>query len=635
MRSLRRKRWPAAIALGAMLLAQARAPLSYAQNSGDSNDDNTLTPIKHVVLIVGENRTFDHLFATYQPPAGQTVWNLLSEGIVQPNGLPGLNASIAQQYMADDSYPDYFSIHPGGKTPFTLLPSPNVGGPQNPYFANVAAVAALPEPGLLPADYALLTIGGTGLSSGIDTRFPASLPNNPFEITDSINYAAYAGSPVHRFFQMWQQLDCDTANATADNPSGCLEDLFPWVEVTVATGSNGAPISPGFKGEGSIAMGFYNVAEGDAPYFTQLAQKYAIGDNYHQPIMGGTGANSIVLGYGETIYFEDSKGKPATPPRNQIEDPDPQPSTNNFYTQDGYGGGSYIGCFDDDRPGVASIKSYLKSLPYQAWKKGNCKKNAYYLVNNYNPGYLGTGQVAYKGGPNDFTIPPNEENNIGLVLSAHHVSWRYYGEGWANGSETGQKLPSAGGYCNICNPFLYSTQIMTKPNLRKNLKDLTDFYSDVKAGTLPAVAYVKPDGFLDGHPASSRWDLFEAFTKQVIDAVQANSKLWASTAIIITTDEGGGYYDSGYIQPIDFFGDGTRIPLIVVSSFSTGGRVVHTYYDHVSFLKFVEENWGLPTISDSSRDNLPDPITDPSNPYVPTNQPAIGDLMEMFNFPSA
>jgi phospholipase C len=154
-------------------------------------------------------------------------------------------------------------------------------------------------------------------------------------------------------------------------------------------------------------------------------------------------------------------------------------------------------------------------------------------------------------------------------------------------------------------------------------------------GTLPAVAYVKPDGFLDGHPASSRWDLFEAFTKQVIDAVQANSKLWASTAIIITNDEGCGYYDSGYIQPIDFFGDGTRIPLIVVSPFSTGGRVVHTYYDHVSFLKFVEKNWGLPTISDSSRDNLPDPITDPSNPYVPTNQPAIGDLMEMFNFPSA
>ena len=65
--------------------------------------------------------------------------------------------------------------------------------------------------------------------------------------------------------------------------------------------------------------------------------------------------------------------------------------------------------------------------------------------------------------------------------------------------------------------------------------------------------------------------------------MQSNPALWSSTAIFITTDEGGGYYDSGYIQPIDFFGDGTRIPLLVVSKYSLGGKVVHTYYDHVSF----------------------------------------------------
>ena len=106
------------------------------------------------------------------------------------------------------------------------------------------------------------------------------------------------------------------------------------------------------------------------------------------------------------------------------------------------------------------------------------------------------------------------------------------------------------------------------------------------------------------------------------------------TAIIITADEGGGYYDSGYVQPVDFFGDGTRIPLIVVSPFSTGGRVVHNYYDHVSFDKFVEANWSLPPISATGRDNLPNPIAG-SNPYVPTNQPAIGNLMAMFVFPKA
>ena len=101
---------------------------------------------------------------------------------------------------------------------------------------------------------------------------------------------------------------------------------------------------------------------------------------------------------------------------------------------------------------------------------------------------------------------------------------------------------------------------------------------------------------------------------------------------MITLDEGGGYYDSGYIQPIDFFGDGSRVPLVVVSPHSRGRGVVHTYYDHVSFAKFVEANWRLPAISDEGRDNLPNPAADPTNPYVPKNPPTIGDLMEMFDF---
>ena len=135
-----------------------------------------------------------------------------------------------------------------------------------------------------------------------------------------------------------------------------------------------------------------------------------------------------------------------------------------------------------------------------------------------------------------------------------------------------------------------------------------------------------------GHPASSKFDLFEAFTQKNIQLVQSKPQIWNSTAIFITVDEGGGYYDSGYIQPLDFFGDGPRIPLIVVSPYAKGGRVVHDYYDHVSILKFIEKNWGLPPISGRSRDNLPNPTVSSSNPYVPTNSPAIGDLTGMFNF---
>ena len=72
--------------------------------------------------------------------------------------------------------------------------------------------------------------------------------------------------------------------------------------------------------------------------------------------------------------------------------------------------------------------------------------------------------------------------------------------------------------------------------------------------------------------------------------------------------------------------------MVVVSPFSRGGRVVHTYQDHASVVKFIERNWGLKPLTHRSRDNLPNPKTNVDNPYVPTNMPAIGDLFDMFRF---
>jgi phospholipase C len=139
---------------------------------------------------------------------------------------------------------------------------------------------------------------------------------------------------------------------------------------------------------------------------------------------------------------------------------------------------------------------------------------------------------------------------------------------------------------------------------------------------------------MDGHPSSSKWDLFEAFAANIIQLVQGNKELWAETAIFVTVDEGGGYYDSGFIQPVDFFGTGPRIPMIAVSPFSTGGRISHVYNEHSSFVKFVERNWKLhTTLTSRSRDNLPNPKQDDDdNAYVPSNMPAIGDLFDLFDF---
>ena len=602
-----------------------------------ADDNNTATPIRHVIVIYGENRSFDHLFATYVPRRGQTIRNLLSEGIVDQFGHPGPNFAKARQYQATDT--TTYSTSPTKTGPYTVLPpvmtagAPTAPSDSNPPPFATAAAAAAVDYGLLPGDIPKLTSGATGLpKDSVDTRVPdaTTLPPGPFQYSPAVSWDDYAGSPVHRYYQARQQADCSASHATWDNPSGCLNDLYPWVEVTIGAGSNGNSQAPGFNdqstGEGSISMGFYNVLQGDMPYFKQLADEYTISDNYHQPSMGGTGLDSIFAGFADALWYTDKNGKPATPPTNEIENPNPQQHTNNWYTQDGYSGGSYSACADSSQPGVDQVVDYLHSLPHKI--AANCQSGHYYLLNNYNPGYFGNGTVDTV---DTFAIPPVTTHSIGDDLHAAHVSVTWFGEGWDQYVANSQDPTNV--YCNICNPFNYETSIMANPALRTSMiKDTKDFYADLQNGVLPAVSLVKPGGLNDGHPSSSKYDIFEAFVRKIITMVQAKPDLWNSTAVFITTDEAGGYYDSGYIQPLDFFGDGPRIQMIVVSPYSRGGRVVHTYTDHVSVLKFIEKNWHVGPISNRSRDNLPDPIMSPGNPYVPINTPAIGDMMDMFDF---
>ena len=674
----------------ALIQFSLAAPLAAVAKAAESSKE-AATPIKHVIVIVGENRTFDHIFATYKPKGDQHVDNLLSKGIVGEDGSPARHFSRAWQYSADVTDSPVFELSPKIKSLYGDLPAPLNGGPTDVCADNgicTLAEAQASENGLAADYYQFLLTGGSGLSGKVpDSRIDgvhaappySTLPPGPFQLTKkapgaSFTYDSYAASPVHRFYQMWQQLDCDAADASRRDPSGCRADLFPWVEVTVGAGSNGLPppanfstdYAPGKKttGEGSTSMGFYNMLQGDAPYTKYLADHYAMSDNYHQPAKGGTGLDSIMLEFGDAIWFSDADGNPAMPPHNQlvwpgtmdagvvdeIENPNPLPGTNNWYTEDGYGGGgygspvygggSYTDCADPSQPGVTPILDYLKALPRPI--KPNCEAGHYYLLNNYNPGYFGDGSNAYTDTyvyNTPFTIPPTKQHSIADVLLDNGVSWKSYNDQWD--SYLGDKyqlnygaVGAAGDqYCNICNGFQYQTRIMTDSAIRTgHLKDTLDLYADIKSGTLPSVSFVKPSGWVDGHPASSKWDLFEGFVKKIVDAVQDNPELWKSTAIFITTDEGGGYYDSGYVQTLDFFGDGTRIPMIVVSPYTRAGHVSHEYTDHVSVLKFIERNWHLPTISSRSRDNLANPVTDEENPYVPRNSPAIGDLFDLFDF---
>ena len=568
------------------------------------------TPIQHVIVLAGENQTFDAVFATWRPASGAAVRNLLSEGIIDAQGRPGPQFARAAQSRAVPQ-PSY-ALDPPRAGLYPVLPQPRLAGVTDQAYHD--------------------------LGSGVDTRFPANLPAGPFQITRWVPYAAgkgqptlasvtaalatATGNPVHRFFQMWQQTGGDNERL----------DLFVWVPLTTGAGGDTEGVTAAAPGQGGEVMGFVNMANGDAGYLRRLADRYASSDNYHQAIMGGTGANFFALATADLPVYGTAGG--GVPPQNQIEDPDPQPGTDNFYRHDGYSGGSYVNCSDPRQPGVGAILALLK-------RKGvpsRCQPGAYYLVNNYGAGY-DVDDHPQALGPHNFVYPPQTVPTIAEALAAHGVSWKWY-TGARDPADLSEEMRhlhlslSAARqlqYNDVGDPLAASTAVMTRPQLRAGLAGLATFAQDVRRGTLPAVSFVVPKNLDSGHPGYSVLASYEDFVRDVVQKVQANRELWAHTAIIVTTDEGGGYFDSGWIQTVDFFGDGTRVPLLVVSPYAMRGHVDHVYADHASVLKFIERNWGLPPLSARSRDNLPNPVAGP-DPYRPANQPALGDLMSLFDF---
>ncbi len=603
----------------------------------------TASPIKHVIILIGENRGLDHTFGVYKPKGqGQTISNLLSKGIVNEDGSPGPNFAQAQQFSVAGQPSFYIGAPTIAKSPYSptnAMPQPNTAGTPSapsdtsPPFKTI--VEASVEKDMNPADLDILTTGFTGLpANSLDTRVPgAGTLAGPFPLQGpNLSDDDYTADTTHRFYQDWQQEDCSVANATKTNNSGCLADLFPFVMATYSATN---------KSLGN-SMGFYNAQQEQAPILKMLADRFTLSDNFHQSFHGGTGANHFMLGTGDAEFWSDGKGNPAAPPANLIANPNPAAGTVNRYTVDG----NWSDCSDIFQPGVKPIVSYLENLPYAA--EPNCKPNHFYMLNNVNPGYLPNG--ALSGGNN---VPPSPVRTIGDALIDKKISWAYYGGAYDDAvalsnvavaaNPTNPSLSAAAladpahalgvAYCQICNPFQYATSIMADPAVRTaHIKDTADLITAIQSNTLPSVSFGKPDGLLDGHPQSSKVDLFEAYALDVLGALDANPKLKAETAVFITWDEAGGYWDSGYIQSIDFFGDGPRIPTLILSPYSTGGKVYHNYGDHVSLLKFIERNWGLQPLTNRSRDNLPNPTVAKTNPYVPTNSPALADLFDAFDF---
>ena len=194
--------------------------------------------------------------------------------------------------------------------------------------------------------------------------------------------------------------------------------------------------------------------------------------------------------------------------------------------------------------------------------------------------------------------------NIGDEMTDKNISWGWYQGGYAAKDDS---------YSAHHNPFQYF-QNYEDGKYNNNLKDYNDFAKDVDNGTLPTVAFVKGAYGDDEHPGKGNQSTpgSEDFSVKTINKIMS-SKYWNDTAIVITYDESGGYWD--HVAPPQVTpgpdglqGEGPRIPAIVISPYAKENYVSHVQYDTTSILKFIEWNYGLQALNnrDANASNMLD-----------------------------
>jgi len=186
-------------------------------------------------------------------------------------------------------------------------------------------------------------------------------------------------------------------------------------------------------------------------------------------------------------------------------------------------------------------------------------------------------------------VPPLTLPTIGDRLDEKNISWGWFSGGW-NDAVAGRADPL---FQFNHQPFAYFAKYgKGTPGQAAHLHDEQDFLRAAHDNTLPAVAFVKPAGADNEHPGYADLARGQQHVADLVKAVQ-QSPAWADTAIIVTYDESGGFWDHVAPPKGDRWGPGTRVPAIVISPYAKKGFVDHTQYDTTSILKLIEDRWGL------------------------------------------
>ena len=361
-----------------------------------------------------------------------------------------------------------------------------------------------------------------------------------------------------------------------------------------------------YADSGGLVMGHY--ASARLPLW-EVAQQYVLADNFFMGAFGGSFLNHFALICACAPTYPNAEQSPAKGSISAVE-------------ADGV----------TLKPAADSPKSALDGPP-KFVNDGNLTPD-FYAVNTMQPAYQPSANKPAPGGDSAYadpnkptTLPPQTEQTIGDLLSAKSVTWAWYAGAW-QATLNGKNAIPVPNFQYHHQPFNYFAALAPGTAARaEHLRDGglggSEFIKAIDSGTLPQVAFYKPQGNLNEHPGYT--DVLDG-DRHIADLVAhlQKSPQWAHMVVVVTYDENGGFWDHVAPPKGDRWGPGTRIPALIISPFAKRGLVDHTLYDTTSILLLITKRFALPMLPGLQRRTAA--IADNGNP-------PLGDLTNALTFP--